>query len=198
MAGIGFSKPKVAVYSASGNTVSYSNGKVLGKGIELSLSLDGGGSDNILYADNAPAESDKATFSGGTVTITTDNLSPEVYDFLMGITAESYTVDGVTGVKVSTDGIESDAPYLGLGGIRKLQINNQIKYQAVIFTKVQFQPAGEDWSTQGESIDWQTPEIEATLMRDDSATPTWRKRSSYLDTEADAEKVLNKLLNITE
>lgn len=198
MAGIGFSKPKAAIYSAgTSGTPTYSNGKVLGKGVELSLSLDGGGNDNILYADNAPAESDKATFAGGTVSLTTDNLDPEIVDYLLGITASEVTVTGVTGVKISDDKIESDAPYVGLGAIRKLQINNQIKYQAVVFCKVQFAAGGEDWTTQGETIEWQTPTIEATLMRDDATEPKWRRRSNYLATEAEAEKVLNHMLNIT-
>lgn len=196
MAGIGFSKPKAALYSAEGGVVTYSEGKTLGKGVQLSLSLDGGGNDNILYADNAPAETEKGTFTGGTVTLTTDNLNPEIQDWLLGITAQTVEIPGVDGVKISTDGIEGGAPYVGLGGIRKLQINNQVKYQAVVFTKVQFAAGGDDWTTQGETIDWQTPSIEATLMRDDATVPTWRKRSSYLDTEAEAEKVLNHLLGI--
>lgn len=198
MAGIGFSKPKAALYSATGGVVSYTQGKTLGKGVELSLSLDGGDNANVLYADNAPAESDKGTFTGGTVSLTTDNLSPEIMNFLLGVTTkEEPTISGVTGVEISVDGIDGDAPYVGFGGIRKLQINNQIKWQAVVFTKVQFAAGDDDWTTQGETIEWQTPTIEASLMRDDATIPSWRKRSNYLDSEADAEKVLNYLLGIT-
>lgn len=196
MAGIGFSKPKAALYSASGTTISYSDGKTLGKGVELSLSLDGGGSDNILYADNGPAETDKRTFAGGTISLTTDDLSPDIVDFLLGVTPETATISGVTEtVKISHDSVDTDAPYVGLGGIRKVQINNEIKYQVVVFTKVQFVAGEESWTTQGESIDWQTPSISATLMRD--ASDEWRLRSNYLSTEAVAETVLNSMLNIT-
>ena len=56
MATIGLSKPFYAIYAASGATVSYTSGGVLGKAVELSMELDGGDA-NILYADNGPAES---------------------------------------------------------------------------------------------------------------------------------------------
>ena len=75
MATIGLSKPFYAIYAASGATVSYTSGGVLGKAVELSMELDGGDA-NILYADNGPAES-ATTFGGGTLTITTDDLLPE-------------------------------------------------------------------------------------------------------------------------
>ena len=68
MATIGLSKPFYAIYAASGATVSYTSGGVLGKAVELSMELEGGDA-NILYADNGPAES-ATTFGGGTLTIT--------------------------------------------------------------------------------------------------------------------------------
>lgn len=84
MATIGLSKPFYAIYAASGETVSYTNGGVLGKAVELSMELDGGDA-NILYADNGPAES-ATTFGGGTLTITTDDLLPEPAAAILGLT----------------------------------------------------------------------------------------------------------------
>ena len=75
MATIGLSKPFYAIYTASGEAVSYTSDGVLGKAVELSMELEGGDA-NILYADNGPAES-ATTFGGGTLTITTDDLLPE-------------------------------------------------------------------------------------------------------------------------
>ena len=66
MATIGLSKPFYAIYTASGEAVSYTSDGVLGKAVELSMELEGGDA-NILYADNGPAES-ATTFGGGTLT----------------------------------------------------------------------------------------------------------------------------------
>lgn len=75
MAKIGLSKPYFAKYSNTGSTVTYAEGALMGKAVELSLELEEG-DDNILYADNGPAESAN-TFSGGSLTLTTDDLLPE-------------------------------------------------------------------------------------------------------------------------
>ena len=56
---------------------------------------------------------------------------------------------------------------------------------------------GDALTTQGETIEWQTPEITATLMRDDTTKHEWRRMSSPLDSEAEAEALLNSFLNIT-
>lgn len=47
----GFSKPYVAEYSASGNTVTYKSGMILARGVSVSLSVEAS-DDNIFYADN--------------------------------------------------------------------------------------------------------------------------------------------------
>lgn len=75
MATIGLSKPYYAVYSNTGSTVSYSNGGILAKAVEFSAEIENT-DDNNLYADNAIAETDRS-FSGGTLTITTDDLTQE-------------------------------------------------------------------------------------------------------------------------
>ena len=82
MATIGLSKPYYAVYNYNGSgQPTYSNGGVLGKATEMSLSLDAGDA-NILYADNGPAESDNQ-FTGGSYSITTDDLLPEPISSLL-------------------------------------------------------------------------------------------------------------------
>ena len=84
MATIGLSKPFYAIYTASGETVSYTSGGVLGKAVELSMELEGGD------ADNGPAES-ATTFGGGTLTITTDDLLPEPAAAILGLTLKAVT-----------------------------------------------------------------------------------------------------------
>lgn len=197
MANIGLSKPYIAKYNATGSTVTYSAGKRFGKAVEMSLSVEGSNS-NTLHADNGPAES-ASEFSGGTLSLTTDDLLPEDEAYIMGITESNVTGEGMPeGMKELMYGDNSEPPYLGVGIIRKKKKNGADKYQAIILPKVQFKPISEDAKTQGETIEWGTPTVEATVMRDDSENHSWVIKSSLVSTEADADAYIKMKLNITE
>lgn len=196
MATIGLSKPYYALYSNNGGTVSYSGGALLGKAVELSMELDGADA-NILFADNGPAESDKQ-FAGGTLTITTDDLLPNAAAGILGLTLETVAIEDVT-TATPKELIFGDAqviPYVGFGVIVKKQQSNVIKWLGLVYPKVQFSNPGISAVTQGETIEWQTPELSATIMRDDTTAHNWC-RYSLLDSEADAEAYVKKLLGIT-
>lgn len=195
MALIGLSKPYAAVYANSGTTVTYSSGAVCGKAVSLEISLDDG-SDNILYADNAPAESDNQ-FAGGTITLTTDDLYASVMKTFLGMEEAAVSGTGLpTGAKWYKNNDNQVTPYLGFGAIAKKKVNGVLKYVAIVFHKIQFANLSQSLETQGETITWGTPEISATIMRSDSATHDWRWISSDLDTEADAEALIKDVLEI--
>lgn len=198
MAKIGLSKPYYAIYSNTGTTVTYSNGGVIGKYTEFSLELEDG-DNNILYADNGPAESDNS-FAGGTATVTTDDLIAERMLAILGLKKEAITTPELSTKDaywlVFDD--DQDTPYIGLGGIIKKKINNATKYQAFILTKIQFTNPGLEAVTQGETIEWQTQELSATIMRSDEAKARWFMISNELDSEEDAEKIIKAHLNITD
>ena len=199
MATIGLSKPYFAPYSYTGaGNPTYSGGFSIGKAVELSLELEGGESNN-LYADNSIAESDNQ-FAGGTVTLTTDDLLPVPMMGILGLKMQPITLDGGTTQNPQWIVFDDDqaAPYGGLGGIVKKQINNVQKWVAIVFTKTQFSNPGLEAVTQGETIEWQTTELTATIMRDDSAKHTWRMQSTPMDTEADAEAAVKQMLNIKD
>lgn len=199
MATIGLSKPYYALYNydSEARTVSYTEGGLLGKFTELSLELEGG-STNILYADNGPAESDQ-TFSGGTITITTDELNAAVMLPILGLKAETMNVDGVTTEDAKWIVYDDDQviPYVGLGGILKKKVNGVTKWVAFVLDKGQFSNPGLSAVTQGESIEWQTSSLSANIMRSDNDTHTWRRISSFLNTEAEAEAAVKAYLGIT-
>lgn len=198
MAKIGLSKPYYAIYSNTGTTVTYSKGGVIGKYTEFSLELEDG-DNNILYADNGPAESDNS-FAGGTATVTTDDLIAERMLAILGLKKEAITEPALSTKDaywlVFDD--DQDTPYIGLGGIIKKKINNATKYQAFILTKIQFTNPGLEAVTQGETIEWQTQELSATIMRSDEAKARWFMMSNELDSEEDAEKIIKAHLNITD
>lgn len=199
MARIGLSKPYAAIYTNTGGTVTYSDGALCGKAISLELSLDGG-NDNILYADNAPAESDNQ-FAGGSLSIGTDDLNATVMSSFLGMTEEAISTSGFSDFTTSSpkwykNNDDQVVPYLGFGAIAKKKIGGVYKYVAIIFNKVQFANLAQSLETQGETISWQTETIEATIMRSDAAKHDWRWISSDLDTESDAEQLIKAALQI--
>lgn len=190
MATIGLSKPYYALYTASGESVTYGKGGVLGKAVELSMELEGGEA-NILYADNGPAES-ASTFGGGTLTITTDDLLLEPAADILGLTLK--TVDS-TSTKEIVFGEAQNIPYVGFGVIVKKQQSGASKWMGLVYPKVQFTNPGIAATTQGESIEWQTKELSATILRDDTAEHNWC-RYAIFDTEAAALGYIKNLLGL--
>lgn len=198
MAVIGLSKPYYGIYSATGNAVSYANGAVMGKATEANIEIDTT-EDNNLYADNAIAETDRS-FAGGTLTLSTDDLSQEVAKAILGLTETAITgIEGVTDTSVKElvyDDTQT-TPYLGVGFIVKKKVGGAYKWRAVVLSKVMFSVPADAATTQGESIEWQVPELSATIMRDDSATHMWKREATFT-TEAQAEAYIKARLNITE
>ncbi len=199
MAKIGLSKPYFAKYSNTAGTTTYSGGAAIGKAVELSMTLEGQ-NDSILYADNGPAESDNE-FGGGSITLKTDDLLPEPMIGILGIKEVPITGNDkitTTGAKWMVFDDEQETPYVGFGAIVKRKINGSVKWSALIYPKIQFQNTGDAATTQGKSIEWQTPELTAALLRDDTVYHEWRRLSSPLDTEAEAEALIRSFLNITD
>lgn len=124
--------------------------------------------DNPLYANNGIAERDASASSGGTLTLTLDRLSEDAYADLFGLTKKTITVEptpgaGFTGTGFDYEGDELSAP-VGVAFIRWAQEdNNRAHHQAVIFSYVTFTPPSDEYQTKGESVEWQTPEIEGTV-----------------------------------
>lgn len=196
MANIGLSKPYIATYVNNNGTVSYSARTVLGKYTNLDIELDDS-DENILYADNGPAETDSA-FSGGTATITTDDLRPEAFKTALGLVEENIDATLETeGAKWMVFDDDQAAPYFALGGIIKKKVDNAIKWQAFILEKIRFKNPDMSLATQGETIEWQTPEIEATILRSDAAKHPWYRLSTLLGSEEDAVAALEGYLAVS-
>lgn len=198
MAKIGLSKPYFAKYSNTGETVTYTDGALMGKAVELSIELESS-DDNILYADNGPAETAN-TFAGGSFTLTTDDLMPEVLMDILGLEEEEVTSESVTTAtpKLYVWNDEQDTPYLGFGAIVKIQKDGATKWQAVILPKIKLSNPSDTFTTQGESIEWGTPEITGTILRSDKAKHPWKYLSSPMDSESDAETIIKEYLAVGE
>ena len=192
MARIGLLKPRVAVYTESSGTVTYSDGQIMGKAIDHELTLEN--SDPvILYADDGAAES-VGGFSSGTLTITVDELLLADAGLIFGITPETITTPSSgTGLTFDDD---MAPPYLGYGVIIPKIRNNTRSWMALLLTKIKFAIPGDSFVTKGETVEFQTPQLTATVMRDDTAKHAWRKYAEFA-TEAAADTWLNTQLSIT-
>lgn len=197
MATIGLSKPYYAIYAEAGGVVSYSDGAVMGKATEANISIETT-EDNNLYGDNGLAETDRR-FANGTLTLSTTDLSQKVSKAILGLTEQAITgIDGVTDTSVK-ELVYDDTqvtPYLGVGFIIKKKVNGAYKWRGVVLPKIMFSVPEDAATTQGESIEWQTPELTGAIMRDDSATHAWKKEATFTS-EAQAEAYIKARLGIT-
>lgn len=181
----GYSMPWVALYSATGGTVSYSGGMPLARGVSVSLDVEGS-SDNDFYADNVKAESDSQTFVSGTVTLTVDGLKEAARKLISGITTTRSVGTGGTSVSFDVYDDAQTAPYIGVGFVVRYMEEGVTTYAPFVLKKVKFSPEGLEAATQEEEIEWQTTDLEATIMRDDSATHEWMMIGADQTTEAAA------------
>lgn len=189
----GFSMPYVAKYSNVGSVVTYSGVMQLARGVSVSLSLDTT-DDNVFHADNVSAETAAAIFTGGTATLTVDGLLAEAEKFILGLPETTKVPAGGAQVDVSHYGDGMEIPYVGIGFVVRYQSGGVVTYAPVVLTKARFQQPGLDAATQEESIDWQTQELTATLMRDDAASHDWKLVGADQATEEAAVEVLKAIL----
>lgn len=189
----GFSLPYVALYTASGSTVTYSQGQRLARGVQVSIEAEAE-DDNIFYADNISAESAPGIFTSGTATFTVDGLKLAAEQLIMGIPAAD--TQGVTAGFIHY-GESLTIPYVGVGFICRYMEDGVTTYVPYILTKCRFVTPGVDAQTATETIEWQTQEITATLLRDDTTNHDWKLVGSEESTEAAAEAKIKAIFNIT-
>lgn len=193
----GFSKPYVATYANTGQTVTYTGVSSLGRGVSLSLEIDTA-DDNNFYADNVVAETETAQFTSGSATITVDGLDSDAATMIFGLPAAENVQ--VSGGQVTFQGYgEMRPPFVGFGCVRRTMMNGVTKYWPLILPKIKFGIPSEEMATQEDTIDWQTQELTATVLRDDTAAANWKYISEEgMDTEAEAETAIKAFLGDAE
>ena len=185
----GFSKPYVAVYTASNGTVTYSDGQILARGVSVSLDVESS-DDNNFYADNQTAESAAGAFSSGSITLTVDGTKAAARRLIHGLPAAGD--DGL--VKY---GNSVNPPDVGIAYIVRYMSGGVTSFVPQIIPKAKFNLPAKEAATQEDEIDWQTEELTAALMRDDTADATWFIDSdTEYNTEAAAEAVIKTFFNI--
>ena len=186
---IGFSKPYVAVYTNSGTTITYSNGQVLARGVDVSIEPETS-DDNKFYADNVEAETDAGTFSGGTLSLTVDGLHQNAEALIMGLPVADQS-------GWISYGDSQTVPFVGVGYIAKYMSGGEITYVPTIIPKVVFNQISNSHATSEDSLNFQTQALTAQIKRADDADRSWKYLGEPQTTEALAEAAIKTKFGIT-
>lgn len=195
----GLCKPVFGNYQHSGNVVTYTNGFVAGAAVEYGAEIETS-DDNPLYGDNKIIEHDYGTFSTGTLTLNTSDLDQATSKALLGIKEVQREVGGKQVTELVYDDDTKASPK-GFGIIEFHQINDVDRYRAVILCKVTPKNPAEAATTKGESIEWQTKELECSIERSDEVSENYKhpwKYEAWFDTEEEATEYLKTILNAVE
>lgn len=195
----GLTTPVFGDYTYSGSAATYTNGFVCGAAIEYGVEIETS-DNNPLYGDDRIIENDYGTFNTGTLTLDTSDLDQETSKKLLGLKEVQTTVGESSVTELVSDDDAKQTPK-GFGIIETHQINDVDKYRAVILCKVTMSIPAEAATTKGESIEWQTKEIEGTITRSDEDTENFRhpwKREAWFDTKAEAQEYLNTILGVVK
>lgn len=184
----GLSIPVIGDYENEGKNVTYSNPTVADKAVEYGVSWTTT-DDNPLYADNTVAEQDSGVFQSGELTLGTADLTQELSKRILGLKIKTVNYGKEKSVEelIYDDGAKS--PYLGFGIIELHQINNIDKYRAVFFPKIKFNLPEEAATTKGESVEWQTKSISASILRSDAVDENYNHPwmiDAWFESEAEA------------
>lgn len=193
---IGFSLPYVAKYNANGGNPTYTGGRKLARGVEVSIEPSSS-SDNSFYCDNVVAETDAGIFTGGDLTLTVDGLLLEAEQMITGAPEpEELSYGEGKKVKILKHGIKNNPPYFGVGYIAKYRSDGVDTFVPTVLRKVRFDAPKSAAKTTENSISWQTQALTGKLARDDSSDHDWKWVADDQATEEDAEEILKALLSV--
>lgn len=192
----GFSAPYIGVYANNSGTISYTKGRRLARGVDVSLDVQTS-DDNEFYADNVLAESENGRFTGGTVKLTVDGLHDDAEQLIYGLPEpDTYTYGESKTAKVFNYGDNATPPYVGIGFVIAYESGGTESFQPMVLTKSKFATHGTEAKTRESKKNWQTQSLEAAIHRDDGANHNWKKLFEAQSTEAEAIAILESFLGV--
>lgn len=154
--------------------------------------------DNPLYANNAIAENDTSSGSGGTLAMVLDRLTQATAADLFGLTVEETSVEvgseTVKGTALRRYGNEQSVP-VGIAYIKAHQMDNQRNFHEVVFYRSVTFPIPEDVANTMEgSISWQKVSLEGTVdgLEGEGKVP-WFESVMFPTQDAAMEYIYSKL-----
>ena len=188
MAQIGLQYLICAPITETTSTVAYAKGMVMSYAIKADISIET--NEGTLYADNRIVENIKE-FKSGKLSLGGDHLSYEVLSLILGHKLETMTPSGQ---KLTAKG-DDDGKYVGVGFYATTIKDSVRKYRAIWLHKIKFGVPNESLETKGDSVKFQTPTIEGTILTD--ILGVWKEEALF-ETEAAARQWLNGLADIDQ
>lgn len=194
MAKIGLKCPvaaQITGYDSTTGAPTYGNGFIIGKAVLAEKTIES--NSNPLYGDDSIAEND-SSFASGTIKLGVTDFGNDYADGLqvqakiLGNVVTSVTGGGYSIRRASGQ----SAPYLGFGFYKTKMHNGQRIYEATWLYKTQFKTPSDSTNTKGQSIEWQTPEIEGTVMAVEGFDGDTYEDTAIFETEAAARSWLQK------
>lgn len=193
----GFSEPYVAKYGNAGPAVTYSGGMKLGRGVSMSVDVESA-DDNNFFADDQIAESETGIMTSASGTFTVDGLEPEAAALILGLPEKGSETIGEAPVDVYDYDDRMAAPYVGVGVLRRVMMKGVTTWEPIVFTKVKFNIPGDEAATQEDQINWQTQNLDASIVRDDTENHRWKRVFARQATKAAAVAILKGYLKIQD
>lgn len=173
-----------------GTDIVYDTGMVIGKMIGATINYTR--NSDPLYADDAIAENDNSIV-GGTISINLDDLADEAAVKVTGLVAGT-----ASGSVTEYREVGDAAPYVGVGYLRVRRKAGVTSYVAYWVHKCMLAITQEQADTKGQTISWQTPTLEGSIMgvviNADGKTD-FRTHATF-DTIAEAKAWLDAKANI--
>lgn len=188
MAGIGLYGVYYAKCKKTGGVVTgYDAPEIMGKAVSASFEPNTP-DENPLYANNGVAENDISAGSGGTLSLTLDRMDLETHAALYGSTVQTVQItvndEQVDGTEIVYKGSEVSSP-IGLAYIKLQQEDGERQHDVIFYREVTMTKPSDEAETMGESIEWQTPEIEGSVMgAQGDGTEPWYRIARFPSQEA--------------
>lgn len=163
----------------AGGTATY--GAAQTPGAAISCSVEVTNNDAKLFADDVLQESD-TSFAGGTVTMGIDREDQTTMAALLGHTVNEQ------GVMVRS--ANDTAPYVGLGRIVRVLRDNALKYKVEFLCKVKFSEPSQSDTTKGESVEFNTYELQGAIAA--LANGDWSDTKTFDTLDAAKTYLLSK------
>ena len=171
MAKINIQYPVIAKYAVTAGAPVYSDGVVLAAAISANITAST--ASEKLYADGKVKE-EVSDFTGGKISVNTDDLSDEKSALLLG-----HTFSTETGLVAKSTDV---APYVGFGFVGEVVRDGVRAHRAVWLTKVLFSEPADEFSTKTEKVSFGTAKLEGSLAPD--CTDTWKREKTFTTLDA--------------
>lgn len=176
MAKVGLKGLRFAILDTEDGT--YGDVKSLGKGVKASVKAKSASA--ALYADDAQAESDSSFVNADVSLEVDDSREATVVAPLMG-----HSVGTGADAGVVTRNANDVAPYVGLGRIVTLVVNNVKSYRAEFLAKVKFAEPDQEDETKADNVKFGTTSLSGVATATDEGV--WSKGATFATVElADA------------